>query len=78
MPVPPPTEPSITGPDVLAVDVVERPVVGLGHYRQGPVLVVTGALLHLGGYEGVAHDAHAVGVGDPDGRGERAGLPDPL
>ena len=64
------------GSDVLAVYVVEGAVIGLGHDRQDPV--PPGALLDLGGDEGVAHHAHAVGVGDRHGRLQSTGLPDPL
>ena len=64
--------------DVLAVYVVEGSVVGLGYNRQAPVLVFVGARLEFGGYQGIAHHADAVGVGDCDWRGEHAGLPDPL
>ena len=64
--------------DVLAVDVVEGAVVGLGGDGEGPVVLFAGAGFHLGLYEGVAHDADAVGVGYGDGRREGSRLPDPL
>ena len=64
--------------DVLAVDVVQGAVVGLGHHREAPVLLLVGAGLDLGPYQGVAYDTDAVGVGDRDRCRQDAGLPDPL
>src|SRR5215204_2960218 len=52
--------------DVLAVDIVQGAVVGLGHHGEAPVLLLVGAGLDLGPYQGVAHDTDAVGVGDRD------------
>src|ERR687894_1548332 len=68
----------VLGLHVLAVYVVQGAIVGLGDDGETPVLVLVGALLDLGGYEGVAHHADAVGVGDRDRGGEHAGLADPL
>jgi hypothetical protein len=64
--------------DVLAVDVVQGAVVGLCHDGETPVLFPAGVGFHLDLYEGVAHDADAVGVGDRDGSRQGSCLPDPL
>ena len=91
MPVPPPTLPSATGPPcaaasadvdvfgshVVAVDVVEQPVVGLADDGQRPVEALA-AGLDLRSYQRVANDAETVGVGEPDRRGELPRLADPL
>ena len=64
--------------DVLAVDIVQGAVVGLGHHGETPVLLVVCAGFDLGPYQGVAYDTDAVGVGDRDRCRQDAGLPDPL
>src|SRR5215213_10532085 len=63
--------------NVLAVDVVQGAVVGLADHGEAPVIFLVGAGFDLGLYQGVAYDTDAVGVGDPDGRRQDAGLPDP-
>src|ERR671910_2209074 len=64
--------------DVLAVDIVQGAVVGLGDDGKAPVVLLAGSSLHLGPYQGVAHDTDAVGVGNRDRCRQDAGLPDPL
>src|ERR671921_1099447 len=64
--------------DVLAVDIVQGAVVGLGHHGETPVLLVVCAGFDLGPYQGVAYDSDAVGVGDRDRCRQDAGLSDPL
>src|ERR671912_1083692 len=64
--------------DVLAVDIVQGAIIGLGDDGKAPVVLLAGSSLHLGPYQGVAHDADAVGVGDRDRCRQHAGLPDPL
>src|SRR3712207_3758676 len=54
------------------------PTLGLRDDWEAPVVLFAGPHLHLGPYQGVAHDTHAVGVGDRDGRRQGPGLPDPL
>ena len=88
MPVPPPTEPSSTGPsprrasavpacsglDVEAVDVVQDAVPGLAHHRQAPVVLAGLG----GGDERVANDADRVGVGETDRRRQQARVAHPF
>ena len=68
----------VLGPDVEAVDVVERAVPRLADHRQAPEHLAAVVLTHLGLDERVAHDADAVRVGEADRRGQAARLADPL
>ena len=88
MPVPPPTEPSSTGPsaarssaaagvlglDVEAVDVVQEAVPGLADDRKAPVVLAGRG----GGDERVANDSDRVGVREADRRRQQARLAHPL
>ena len=62
----------VLGAHVMAVDVVERPVIGLPDHGQRPVEpVVLPALRHRVGDQRVADDADAVRVGERDRGGSR-------
>ena len=63
---------------MLAVDIVEGAVVGLGDHGEAPVILLVGAGFDLGPYQGVAYDTDAMGVGDRDRRRKSSCLPDPL
>ncbi len=68
----------VLGPDVHAVDVVQRAVVGLPDDREAPERRPSLAAPHLVGDERVADDADAVRVRDRDRRREAPGLAHPL
>src|SRR5271167_1566257 len=61
---------------VESVDVVEIAVPGFGYHGQRPPIAfhVGLAALHFPGYDGVAHHAYAVRVGDHDGAIQEAGV----
>ena len=70
----------VLGLHVEAVHVVQVAVPGLGHHGERPPAEggrPGAALLELPGDDGVAHHAHAVGVGDHDGGREEARLLEP-
>ena len=71
--------PGVFGVDVESVDVVEVAVPGFGDDGEGPPVAfhVRRAVFYLPGDDGVADDAHAVGVGDHYGAVEEAGVFDP-
>ena len=63
------------GPDVKAVDVVQHPVVGLGHDRVGEEKLP--AVANLPVDRGIANHADAMGVREEDRALEESGLADP-
>ncbi len=67
------------GLDVKAVDVVQPPVPGFCDHGQRPPVVVRArtAVRHPPLYDGIAHDADAVRIGDHHGPVEKARLLDP-
>jgi hypothetical protein len=68
----------VLGPDVHAVDVVERAVPGLPNDGQAPEVLAARSALDLGSDQGVVDDADGVRVREPDRRGEHPRLADPL
>ena len=69
------------GKNMLAVDIVQHAVIGLGDHRHGPDMFVAEGLAvgvdHPAG-RGVMYHPHRMGVGNADRAGEIAGVVNPV
>ena len=67
--------------DMPAADVIGQAVIGLGHNRHGPGMVIqkkTGILIDHPTDRGVMHHADRMGIGDADRADKIAGFMNPV